>query len=118
MFEKIKINEKEAGLAHLKQLPCTNVTYLSWFAFLYPFMFEIPARSNEFEQLCECLRRCASAELAGPELLLVFLNAEKSFCHLDIEAAAVVVVEAEAADVDDEADDDDVLAVAVVVEGV
>ena len=74
------------------------MTYLSWFAFLYPFMFEIPARSNEFEQLCECLRRCASAELAGPELLLVFLNAEKSFCHLDIEAAAVVVVEAEAAD--------------------
>ena len=62
-------------------------------------MFEIPARSNEFEQLCECLRRCASAELAGPELLLVFLNAEKSFCHLDIEDAAVVVVEAEAADV-------------------
>ena len=60
--------------------------YLSWFAFLYPFMFEMPALRSEFEQLCECLREACSAELgecpvdADPRF---FLKVENSFCHLE-----------------------------------
>ena len=49
----------------------------------------MPARKNEFEQLCECLRQKASLEWDPaaplvPWLYLFFLKAENSFCHLDL----------------------------------
>ena len=49
-------------------------------------MFEMPARKNEFEQLCECLRQKASEEWdpAPPPPYLFFRKAENSLCHLDL----------------------------------
>ena len=62
------------------------LSYLSWFAFLYPFMFETPALSAAFEQLCECL--CLKAPSACPAeaapSCLFLRKAEKSFFHLDL----------------------------------
>ena len=33
-----------------------SLSYLSWLAFLYPFMLDIPALRTALEQLWECLR--------------------------------------------------------------
>ena len=69
-------------------------TNLSWFAFLYPFIFDIPAFKKEFEQLWECFKLKASSECVGPlpwlcplklltPLFLLFLNDENNFCQRD-----------------------------------
>ena len=76
-------------------------SYLSWLDFLQPFIFEIPARRKEFEQLCECLTQNASEEAPAPPPEpsfppLFFLKAEKSFCQPDL--LLVVIGGAEADD--------------------
>ena len=88
-------------------------SYLSWFAFLYPFMLDIPALRKELEQLCECFKLKASSAWAEPlpwllplelftVVFLFFLNVENNFCHLDwgpldacvlLDVVGVVVVE-------------------------